>query len=65
MGKLSGGCGEDVWRACGSCLKWLGRLSAGYDGMSGGFGRLSGGCGKAVWRVWGDCIEGVGKLSGG
>ncbi len=39
VGRLPGGCGEDVWNAWGVCLE--------------GVSRLSGGCGEAVWRVWG------------
>ncbi len=27
VGKLSGGCGEAVWRVCGGCLESMGWLS--------------------------------------
>ncbi len=51
MRRLSGRCGEAVWRV------WEGYLE--------GVVRLSGGCGEAFWRVWGGCLESVGRLLGG
>ncbi len=41
VGRLSGGCGETVWRGWGGCLDDLGKLS-------GCVGRLYGGCREAV-----------------
>ncbi len=41
VGRLSGGCGEDI------CRGW--RVWGGYLV---GLGMLSGGSGKAVWRMW-------------
>ncbi len=50
-GRLSGGCGEVVWRMGRGCLEGMVMLSGAY--------------GEAVWRVWGGCLEGVGRLSRG
>ncbi len=56
MGRLSGGCGEAVWRVWEDCLEGVVRLSEGCR-------RLSIGCGEAVWRVWVGSLEGVRRLS--
>ncbi len=48
--RLSGGCGEAVWRVLGDCLGVLG-------GFPHGFWRLCERCGET--------LEGVGRLSGG
>ncbi len=48
--RVTGGCGEAVWRAWGGCLEGLERVSEG--------------CEEAVWRVLGGCLEGVVMLSG-
>ncbi len=48
MGRLSGGCGKDVWRGWVGCLEDVGSLSEGCgEGCLEGVVRLSGGCGKA------------------
>ncbi len=58
VGKLSGWCGDSVWRVWGVCLECV------CVGCLEDFERLSRGCGDAVWRMWGGSLEGVWRLSG-
>ncbi len=48
VGRLSGGCGEDVWRVWGAvCRLWVCCLTC-VGRLCGGSGRLSGGCIEVV-----------------
>ncbi len=44
MGRLSGVCGEVVWRLKEGCVESM-------EGCVEGMGRLSGGCWEAIWRA--------------
>ncbi len=64
MGRLPGGCGEDVCRVWGGCLEGVRECLAGVQGCLKDMRRLPGGYGEVALRVWEVCLEGVGRLLG-
>ncbi len=67
-GRLSGGCGEAVFRVWVVCLVGVGRLSLeGLGKLSLGYGLYVWWVwgGEVVWRVWEGCLVDVGRLSEG